>query len=156
MKVSEVNHLLLVDSNLPCDMFNILCCSGATDLPLICKSIGHFRSKKLPYAFWVGFEEEPSWLETELQKLGLITDEMEWAMACDVNEYQEQITDHSDVRKIYNQDGIRDLIQIMKQIFPKQEHIAIESFYHHRKPTCCLKILSLCFGLGIKMQSPSL
>jgi hypothetical protein len=153
MQVSQANHLLLVDSHLPCDMFNILCCNGATELPFICKSIDHFRSKNLPYAFWVGFEDEPSWLETELQKLGLITDEMEWGMACDVSKYQEQI-DHSDIRKVSNRGSIRDLVHVMKEILPKHEHNVIESFYDQSEASLLSVDSQLAFFIGYESEKP--
>lgn len=153
MKVREAIHLHLVDSNLPCDMFNTLCCNGAVDLPFICENINHFRGKKLPYAFWVGFEDEPSWLELELQNLGLITDEMEWAMACDLSMYQEQI-DSSCVRKVCDHYGIRDLIHVMKQIFPKDEHAAIESFYFQSEEYLLSANSQLVFFVGYEKKSP--
>lgn len=153
MNVSRANHLVLVDSQLPCDMFNILCCDGAVELSVICEKINHFRSKHLPYAFWVGFEDEPSWLETELQKLGLITDEMEWAMACDVSKYQEQI-DHFDVRKISNREGISDLVHVMKGIFPKNEHSAIETFYHESEASLLSVDSQLRFCVGYEGEKP--
>jgi ribosomal protein S18 acetylase RimI-like enzyme len=135
MEVRRTNHLLLIDSHLPCDMFNILCCHGLTDLASIHKAIKHFRSKKLPYAFWIGFEGEPAWLEAELQKLGLITDEMEWAMACDLKDV-EISENRFEVRKVRNNEEIADLIQIMQKISPVSEHKAIESFYD--RATSCL------------------
>lgn len=153
MKVIEENHLLLVDSDLPCDMFNILCCTGVTDRSFICENIDYFRSKNLPYAFWVGFEDESSWLEEELQKLGLVTDEMEWAMACDLNKYQKQI-DHSDIREICSQAGVQDVIHIMKGIFPKQEHSAIESFYYHSEAYLTSVDSRLKFFVGYESEKP--
>lgn len=134
-------------------MFNVLCCNGAADLCSIDKNIAYFRAKQLPYAFWVGFEDEPPWLEAELLRLGLITDEIEWAMACDLNKVQEQI-DHSHIRKIYDRDGIRDLVHVMKEIFPKQEHKAIESFYHQSE-ACLLSAESpLTFFVGYESGKP--
>ncbi len=153
MKVSLTNHLVLVDSQLPCDMFNILCCEGAVELSLICENINHFRAKKLPYAFWIGFEDEPSWLESELQKLGLITDEMEWAMVCDVSKCQEEI-DPFDVRKIIDRNGISDLIHVMKGIFPIQEHSAIESFYLQSEESILSADSQLTFFVGYESAEP--
>jgi ribosomal protein S18 acetylase RimI-like enzyme len=153
MKVSLANHLLLVDSHLPCDMFNILCCNGATERSFICKSIDHFRSKKLPYAFWIGFENEPTWIEAELQKLGLITDEMEWAMACDLTLYQEQV-DHSTIKKIYTREGIQDLVHVMKKIFSPEEHNAIESFYSQSEASLLLEDSQLTFFVGYEGVKP--
>ncbi len=153
MEVSRSNDLVLVDSCLPCDMFNILCCDGAVELSIIHENINRFRSKKLPYAFWLGFEGEPSWLETELQKLGLITEEMEWAMACDLSKYQEQINPF-DIRKISNKDGIRDLVSVMKEIFPEHEHSAIEAFYHQSESILLSVDSKLTFFVGYESAKP--
>lgn len=153
MQVSQANHLLLVNSNLPCDMFNILCCNGVVDYSFIYEHINYFRLKKLPYAFWVGFEDEPSGLETELQKLGLITDEMEWAMACDISNYQEQI-DRSCIKKVYDRNGISDLIQVMKQIFPKHEHVAIKFFYDQSEEWLLSADSQLIFFVGYEKKRP--
>ncbi len=155
MQASLIDNILQIDSNLPCDMFNILCCNGLTDLSSIHKSVDHFRSKNLPYAFWVGFEDEPSWLEAELQKLGLLSDEMEWAMACDLPRYQEDLDlTHFSVRKVCTQEGIQDLVHIMKKIFPQHEHEAIESFYHQSAAHILLLDSRLLFFIGYEGVNP--
>lgn len=153
MKVSRVNHLLLVDSRLSCDMFNVLCCNGAADPSFIYESIAYFRAKQLPYAFWVGFEDEPPWLEAELLRLGLITDEIEWAMTCDLNKVQEQIH-HSHIKKICDREGIQDLVQVMKAIFPKKGHNAIESFYQESAACLLLAESRLTFFIGYESGKP--
>lgn len=153
MTVELENHLLLVDSRLPCNMFNILCCNGIIERSFISKCIDHFRSRKLPYAFWIGFEDEPLWIESELQKLGLITDEMEWAMACDLTGFQEEI-DHSTIKKIRTREGIQDLVHVMKKIFPPEEHNAIESFYTQSETSLLLKDSRLTFFVGYEGSKP--
>ena len=78
MKVIDTPEILLIDSTLQSDMFNILCCQNAAlDLVQLNKSIAYFREKERPYTFWIGFEDEPSWLERELLSLGLVTEEIE-------------------------------------------------------------------------------
>lgn len=153
MEVSQANHLLVVNSYLPCDMFNIICCNGDADLSVIRENLEYFRLKKLPYAFWIGFEDEPSWLEGELQKLGLVTEEMEWAMACDLTQCQEEVA-RSGIEKVSTEDGIRDLIQVMKEIFPKNEHDAIESFYHQSEPFLLSPDSQLIYFVGYDNGKP--
>jgi len=132
-----------------------LCCNGITDISSLTKGIDYFRSKNLPYAFWIGFENEPSWLEEELQKLGLITDEMEWAMACDLNGSQEENNMNPfNIRKVCNQDGIRDLIYIMSKIFPKHEHKAIRAFYHQSSKHLFFSDSRLMFFIGYEGVNP--
>jgi len=155
MEVRQLNHILRVDSNLPCDMFNILCCNGATDPSSVYKSVDYFRSKKLPYAFWVGFENEPSWLETELQKLGLISDEMEWAMACDLSKYHEEIAPNQfHVTKVLSRNEIQDVIQVIKKIFPECEHDAISSFYDQSADALLSLNSRLIFLVGYENSAP--
>lgn len=129
MDVKTIENMLVIDSKLPCDMFNIICCNGEVDLLSIQKSIENFKSKKMPYAFWVGFEDEPSGLEAELVKLGLITDEVEWAMVCDLNK-QPFVKHDVDIRKVTDSKGVQDIIKVINRILPEHEHHAVQSFYN--------------------------
>lgn len=59
MTVLSIDHIVLIDSGLNSNMFNILYCNGATDRASVKIAIDYFKLKKLPYAFWIGFESEP-------------------------------------------------------------------------------------------------
>lgn len=130
MEVKVSNNMLIIDSGFPSNMFNIICCHGKIDRPSIQEAIDHFRLKLLPYAFWVGFESDPSWLEEELLASGLITDEMEWAMICDLSSYKpELISPNFNIKQVNNRRGVQEIINVMNGILPKEEHQAIKSFY---------------------------
>jgi ribosomal protein S18 acetylase RimI-like enzyme len=155
MEVNEESHLLCIDSTLPSDMFNILCCNGAADFSSICDRISHFRSKKQPFAFWIGFEDEPSWIEAKLHELGLITDEMEWAMVCDLTRHElENDLCYQNIRRFCNKDDIFDLIYVLKQIVPKQEHDAIESFYLKSEERLLSENSQLTFFVSYENKKP--
>lgn len=155
MEVHQINYILRVDSKLPCDMFNILCSNGPADLSLIRENIKYFRSKKLPYAFWVGFQDEPSWLEAELLKLGLVTEEMEWAMACDLDKCQAKFdVDQFKVRKVENRKELLDVIQVVSHIFPESERIAIKLFYEQSAAILLSSDSKLEFFVGYENAIP--
>jgi hypothetical protein len=114
MEVKIANNMLLIDSGLPSNMFNIICCHGEVDRVSVQATIEHFRLKKLPYAFWIGFENDPPWLEEELLALDLVTDETEWAMVCDLDE-QKSIPVYSnfDIRQVQDLAGLQDIISVI-------------------------------------------
>ncbi|HSX13395.1 MAG TPA: GNAT family N-acetyltransferase [Chlamydiales bacterium] len=130
MAVTQKNGMLIVDGGLNTDMFNIICCDGANDREVVHLAIDHFKAKKLPYAFWVGFENDPSWLEEELLSMGLTVAEIDWAMVCDLQEHPPVLSKlNLDIRQVGDQSAVRDIITVMNRILPAEEHRAIESFY---------------------------
>jgi ribosomal protein S18 acetylase RimI-like enzyme len=129
--IIHAHQMLLIDSGLSTDMFNILCSDGIPTREDIRTSIQYFRGKNQLYAFWTGFEQEPSWLEEELNALQLVQGEMEWAMACDLGKSQFNITQpiNFDTRKVSNHNTLKDFIAVIQALLPFHEHDAIEKLY---------------------------
>lgn len=149
MEVKMKDNLLRIDCNLPSDMFNILCCTGGIETSCLDEGINHFKAKKMPFAFWAGFEDEPVWLEEELLKKGLITEEIEWAMACDLNKnFPVLIKDDFELRKAQNEREILDVISVINGIVPKKEHEAIRAFYEQSLAYLLSKNCPLTFFIG--------
>ena len=128
--IKSSDNIVFIDSGLNSSMFNIIYCDGEITSISITKTIEYFRSKKLPFAFWIGFENEPAWLEDELQSLGLTTDEKESLMICSLlhlqpREPQSLVT----IKQILDKAGIDDFILVLKAILPADEHAAIKTFY---------------------------
>jgi predicted GNAT family acetyltransferase len=121
--------MLLIDSGLSSDMFNILCCEGTSKRESIQDAIHHFGKKGIPFAFWVGFEQDPVWLEEELEKLGLAQVEMEWAMACELDQEWKPPQASILVRQVSDQETLQDFISILCALLPAHEHASIKSFY---------------------------
>lgn len=129
--VIHKNNVLLIDSGLNTDMFNILCCEGIPIRENIRLGIQYFKDKNLPYSFWVGFEQDPIWLKEELYQLGLISVEKEWAMACD--SMQSDWSEFQDipfaVRRVTSVEILQDFITVIQALLPYHEHAAIETLY---------------------------
>lgn len=155
MNVRIMEHITLIDSSLNSNMFNILYCNGTTDRASVKIAIDFFRSKKSPYAFWIGFEDDPSWLEEELLALGLVTEEMEWAMLCDLDKQASlPILSDFNIRQVQDSAGIQDIISVMNNILPSDEHSAIRLFYEQSEPTLLSKASSLIFFVGYENEKP--
>lgn len=154
MRVDQINHILLIDSGLPSDMFNILCCNGETDRRSVQIGINYFRQKQRPFAFWIGFEEEPPWLEKELIQSGLVTDETEWAMACDVTKCQES-SNFTNIKQVQTEKEVCDMLYVMKSIFSKQEGGAIDLFYHQATKHLISPNSQLRFFIGYENKEPA-
>ena len=155
MTIRILGHTVLIDSGLPSNMFNIIYCDENNDHQSVKAAIDHFTSKKLPYAFWVGFENDPSWLEQELLSLGLVTDETEWAMVCDVDTQKSiPICSDFDIRQVHNHAEIKNIIHVINQIIPADEHPAIQSFYEQSASVVLSKNCPLTFFVGYENGEP--
>jgi ribosomal protein S18 acetylase RimI-like enzyme len=155
MTVKSIDHVRIIDSNLDCDMFNIICCDGAPPLSSVSAAVDHFRSKKLSYAFWVGFQDEPPWLEKELLKLGLMTDEIEWAMVCHIGQNLPKVeVEGIQIKQVNDDGGIRSIIEVMNGIFPEREHPAISTFYRRASPILLSADADLSFFVGYEHHQP--
>lgn len=79
MKVIEKSGGIIVDTNIPCDMFNVVCSpKSALDVESV---YNYFSSRNLPFAFWTGFNNEYSDFQKDIEKIGLSYDETETGMA---------------------------------------------------------------------------
>lgn len=155
MAIRSFGRVELVDSGLKSNMFNIIYCNEDCDQRSVKAAIDYFRSKQLPYAFWIGFEHDPSWLEKELLALGLITDETEWAMVCDLEKHKPNpIPSNLDIRRVQSLEGVQDIIQVMNNILPAEEHLAIRSFYEQSASILLKKECSLTLFVGYENGVP--
>jgi ribosomal protein S18 acetylase RimI-like enzyme len=87
MIVREDEQLVLVDSGLPCDTFNVVCRARLGRDALagrIAAVVEHFRKVGRPFSWWVGPADRPADLEDHLLAAGLEAAESENAMAADL------------------------------------------------------------------------
>lgn len=155
MTIQTIKNITLISSGLNSNMFNILYSNESTDRASVKIAIDFFRTKKTPYAFWIGFEDDPSWLEEELLSLGLLTDETEWAMLCNLEEKALPVI-FSDfkIKQVNDLAGIQDIIYVMNTILPPDEHAAIQSFYEQSSSTLLSKRCPLTFFVGYRNSNP--
>lgn len=87
MLVRADDELVLVDSGLACDTFNLVCrarLAPATAGARIADAIRHFRSAGRPFSWWVGPADRPAGLGGLLESHGLEQAEAELAMTADL------------------------------------------------------------------------
>ena len=77
-------ELVLTDSGLPCDTFNIICrarLDGARVRETALEAVSHFARVQRPFSWWVGPADRPEELGSILEELGLAQAEASVAMA---------------------------------------------------------------------------
>jgi hypothetical protein len=77
-------ELVLADSGLPCDTFNIVCrarLAGPRSLERCRDAVAHFRRVRRPFSWWLGPADEPDGLGAMLESVGLQRADSELAMA---------------------------------------------------------------------------
>lgn len=116
MTVRSDEGLLIIDSGYDTDMFNVLCVQGAITKEALHRSLAYFKGR--PFAFWVGFEGEPEWLEEELKREGFKEAEREWAMTADLQDVPE-----GSVKPL---ETIDDFLAVLLAVVPDP---AVEAFY---------------------------
>ncbi|MBO4405109.1 MAG: GNAT family N-acetyltransferase [Alphaproteobacteria bacterium] len=132
MEVIEQSGGVVVDTNIPCDMFNIVCCpKSALDVKSVCD---RFWSRNLPFAFWVGFDNEYSDFQNDIEKIGLNCDETESGMAVSIDELDFEIfCEKLEIELVSNAELLQDFITVYKNLIPNDAN-AIEKFYKEAAP----------------------
>jgi ribosomal protein S18 acetylase RimI-like enzyme len=93
MHVQDDGALVIVDSGLPCDTFNVVCRARLSADSLearVAAVIGHFRAVARPFSWWVGPGDRPSGLAAALGAAGLKADEESLGMAADLSALDQQ------------------------------------------------------------------
>ena len=127
MKVIEKSGGIIVDTNIPCDMFNVVCSpKSALDVESV---YNYFSSRNLPFAFWTGFNNEYSDFQKDIEKIGLSYVETETGMAVSVNELDFEIfCNRLEIKFISSEELLRDFITVYKNLIPNDAS-AIDEFY---------------------------
>lgn len=87
MRVLAEPRLVVVDSGLPCDTFNVICrarLTSRTAPPQIQTTLSFYASAHQPFSWWVGPADQPTDLGSYLIAAGLLRAETELAMAADL------------------------------------------------------------------------
>ena len=88
MRVSDKLGIVLADSSLTCDTFNLACRTRLTTAQAsqrICQAITFFHRVGRPFSWWVGPADQPSDLGDLLVNAGLLRAETEMAMVADLS-----------------------------------------------------------------------
>jgi GNAT superfamily N-acetyltransferase len=88
MQVQADAELVLADSGLPCDTFNMVCRARLDDASAQARvrgAVAHFREARRPFSWWVGPADRPRALGALLEDAGLAPAERELAMAMELS-----------------------------------------------------------------------
>jgi ribosomal protein S18 acetylase RimI-like enzyme len=88
MQVLADDQLMVIDSGLPCDTFNVVCRARLafdTMDERIRRVVTHFSAGQRPFAWWVGPCDQPDSLGQALQHAGFQAAEANVAMAADLH-----------------------------------------------------------------------
>jgi ribosomal protein S18 acetylase RimI-like enzyme len=88
MRVEIDDELVVVDSGLTCDTFNVVCrarLAESTARDRLTTVVEYFRSVSRPFSWWVGPADRPENLGELLVRAGLEATESELAMAADLD-----------------------------------------------------------------------
>jgi ribosomal protein S18 acetylase RimI-like enzyme len=130
--------LVLADSGLPCDTFNIVCrarLAGGWGLDRARDAVAHFRQVRRPFSWWVGPADEPTSLGSMLESLGLARAETELAMALPLEALPEgaPAAPGLDVRRVRTADELEVWAMLTASNWsPPDVHVV--SFYRRAAP----------------------
>jgi ribosomal protein S18 acetylase RimI-like enzyme len=117
MRVSDELEVVLTDSGLDCDTFNIACRArlNADQAPQrIRAALAFFRQVERPFSWWVGPGDRPSNLGDLLVDAGLLRAETELAMAADLAALQPQpVPAGLEIRRIRTPAELEDFAQVI-------------------------------------------
>lgn len=119
---------LVINSHQISDMFNIVCClSKNDDLQSVDHVIDYFKSKALPAAWWVGFQDDNKGLIPKLKSKGMTCDELELTMVCDLLTFKEK--DYPlEINRVATEKDLDDFISVLTELLPN-EKTAIEHYF---------------------------
>lgn len=125
MNVLQNNNSVLVNTEIPCDMFNVACLIDCdADLEPISESFHNF-----PFAWWVGFGNDYEKCRQKLEEFGVKNPEIESGMYADISKIS-RISDciilH--ISQVTDLISLRDFIEVYKKIIPTDGN-SIEKFY---------------------------
>lgn len=150
MNVLQNKNSVLVNTEIPCDMFNVVCLTdGDADLESVTDSFHN-----LPFAWWVGFGNDCAKYKQKLEKFGVKNPEIELGMYADI----EKISKISDceilnIAQVMDLISLRDFVAVYKKLLPADAK-AIEKFYLSASPFIFEKQSSLKLFVGYVNHQP--
>lgn len=131
-EVFEHSDGIVVNTGIPCDMFNVVCNPKS---PMDVESVrDYFSSRKLPFAFWIGFDDEYRDFQNDVEKIGLSCDETESGMAVFMDELDFLIScEKLEIRVVSDEKLLRDFITAYQGLIPN-DAAAIDEFYTKAAP----------------------
>lgn len=117
MEVSDQDGLTLINTRIPSDMFNIVCMTKRkVDVSSVFEK---FLSHKLPFAWWVGFDEDHAECKQDIEKTGAKCDKTENGMAAIIGELsRDRRCADLEILQVSNRSVLRDFIGVYQELIP--------------------------------------
>ncbi len=128
--VTENDSFLTVNTNIPCDMFNVACLFD----PNINYQTIYKEFQGIPFACWTGFGTNGLKCKRSLEQFGLICDELEVGMFTKLPCLSDS-TDNSilKIHEVNNNQKLNDFVSIYQKLIPNDKE-AIKQFYSTASP----------------------
>lgn len=114
-KIKEDNSVRIINCNLKTSMFNIACNTKFTEHSLDDKIqyvISQYNGS--PFAWWVGPTDTPSNLEDSILKAGFEKETDEYAMYCNLSDFQEfKLDENISIKQVKTRQELLDFIEII-------------------------------------------
>jgi ribosomal protein S18 acetylase RimI-like enzyme len=137
------DKVTVINSGIPSDMFNIVC--RAKSKNALNSALQKFRDLKLPFAWWVGFDDDYSECKNDLEKLGFACDEHESGMFAEIEKLsRDRKCDELQISLVDDEKKLDDFVQIYQELIPHDAK-AIGEFFeraseHILHPESSLKL----------------
>lgn len=144
----------LINSHLPCDMFNIVCNMTSGDKTDVAAALSFFEADKLPFAWWLGFEGEPATLRDQIDQSRLEYAEDELAMAVEISSVPAIVgRDDFTIALVDNEARLSDMLAVFKAVVPDDVDMA-EAFFSEAAPFLFEQAAKLQFYVGYIAGAP--
>lgn len=150
MNVLQNNNSVLVNTEIPCDMFNVACLIDSnSDLKSISDSFNN-----LPFAWWVGFGNGGEKCKLKLEEFGVKNPEIESGMCADVSKISRTLNCKIlRISQVNDLISLRYFVSVYKKIIPADRNW-IEKFYLSSASFILERQSSLKLFVGYVDQQP--
>jgi ribosomal protein S18 acetylase RimI-like enzyme len=143
MDVSSCDGAVIINSGIFSDMFNIVC--EIRNKKALQSAAEKFHSEKIPFACWIGFDNDYPECKNDLEEMGFVCDEHESGMFAEIEKLsREKKCAELQISPVDDSKKLNDFIQIYRELMPHDAD-AIKMFYeraseHILNPESSLKL----------------
>jgi ribosomal protein S18 acetylase RimI-like enzyme len=152
MDVTSDEKITVINSGIPSDMFNIIC--GVRNKDALDAAVEKFQDLEMPFACWIGFEDDYPHCERDLGKIGFFCDENESGMFVEIEKVsRKKKVEDLKIFPVDDEQKLVDFIEVYREMGP-QEFKAISEFYLKGKKHILDQKSSLKFFVGYLENQP--
>ncbi|MDR2157864.1 MAG: GNAT family N-acetyltransferase [Holosporaceae bacterium] len=142
-----------INSGISSDMFNIICkIRSKSAFNIAAKK---FRDLNLPFACWIGFEDDYPECKNDLESMGFVCDEHESGMFADIEKLsREKKCDKLQILPVDDAKKLEDFIKVYQKLIP-QDADPIKEFYTKAGKHILNPESSLKFFIGYLQDQPT-